>query len=146
MSDFSTPLPSYTPDEILAACQGKLHPQAVIGIDLMNRGAYFEAHEALEAAWKEETGAFRDVYRGILQAAVSYLHIRRNNYRGARKMLARCQEWLAPFPATCRGIDLGKLRSDIRTVEARVIRLGAEGLVNFDPDLLKPLTIDPFIP
>ena len=37
------------------------------GIRLFNAGQYWRAHEALEAAWREEPGAVRDLYRGILQ-------------------------------------------------------------------------------
>ena len=110
-----------------------------MGITLMNRREFFAAHEALEIAWMDEKSAIRDVYRGILQTAVAYLHIQRGNYRGAIKMLARCQQWLAPFPAVCRGIDLHRLREDIRAVEKNVIRLGPDGLKSFDQSGFRPV-------
>jgi len=120
-------------------CQGALHPLAIRGIALFNARDYFGAHEALETAWREEPGAVRDVYRGILQVGLAYYHIQRLNYRGAVKMFQRCRQWLAPFPDTCRGIDLGQLRSDFLRAEEELLRLGPEKLAYFNHDLLKPL-------
>src|SRR5688572_25473336 len=94
-------------------CEGDLHPHAVEGLRLLNAGHYFESHEQLELAWLEEKGAVRELYRGILQAAVVYLHITRANYAGAIKVYGRCQKWLTPWPDICRGIQVGKLRYDL---------------------------------
>ena len=68
-----------------ADCQGQLSELGRKGVALFNQGAYFEAHEELELAWGAESGPIREVYRGILQVAVAYLHITRRNYRGAMK-------------------------------------------------------------
>ena len=95
-----------TQEEISCACEGDLPRMASYGLELFNRGEYFEAHEELEMAWRDETGPVRELYRGILQIAVAYLHIQRGNYRGAVKMFFRSRTWLDPFPDTCRGIDL----------------------------------------
>ena len=64
-------------------CNSPLHRQAAEGLRLFNAGKYFEAHEALEDAWNAEKGKVRELYRGILQIAVVYLHVTRRNYRGA---------------------------------------------------------------
>ena len=85
-------------------CNAPLHPQAAEGLRLFNEGKYFEAHEALEIAWLEEKGKVRDLYRGILQVGVAYLHITRGNFNGAIKVHERSQRWLKDFPAVCRGI------------------------------------------
>jgi len=74
-------------------CNGKLHPKAVEGIKLFNTGEFFEAHEELEAAWRDEAGEVRNLYRGILQVAVAYLHITRGNYEGAVKVYDRSLKW-----------------------------------------------------
>jgi predicted metal-dependent hydrolase len=120
-------------------CHGPLHPAALEGLRLFNRGEYFEAHEALEEAWRAEKGAIRDLYRGILQIAVVYLHITRNNYHGAVKVYGRSQKWIRDWPASCRGIQVGQLRKDSQTVLAEVQRLGPEGLKRFDVSLIKPI-------
>jgi hypothetical protein len=106
---------------------------------LINKGEYFEAHEELEAAWKEETGTIRELYQGILQAAVTYLHITRGNYPGAVKVYGRSMRWLKNWPETCRGIEVGQLRRDMEAVLAEVHNLGENRLAQFDRSLLKPV-------
>lgn len=120
-------------------CEGSLHPDALSGLRLFNRGEYFEAHEALETAWRAETGPIRELYRGILQVGVVYLHITRNNYDGAIKVYGRSLRWINPWPETCRGIQVGQLRRDAEAVMVQVRRLGREGLASFDLSLLKPV-------
>jgi hypothetical protein len=106
---------------------------------LFNQGNYFEAHEELELAWREEKGPVREMYRGILQVAVAYYHILRGNYRGAVKMFARTRTWLGPFPDSCRGIDLAGLRKDYYRVEAELLRLGPDHMQYLDRTLMKPV-------
>ena len=57
----------------MADCDGSLHARARAGLVLINEGHYFEAHEELEAAWKEEKGKVRQLYQGILEAATAEL-------------------------------------------------------------------------
>jgi len=120
-------------------CKGSLHPQAIIGLELYNARKFFEAHEALETAWREVAGPERELYRGILQVAVAYLHIQRANYPGARKMFQRCRPWLEPFSDNCRGIDVGQLKHDYQAIESLVVQLGPNGLHNFDQEQFKPI-------
>ncbi len=137
----ATPPPGqvWTAQQAAQACQGELHPLALKGIQFYNAGDYFMAHEELELAWREERGAIRDVYRGILQVGLGYYHILRLNYPGAVKMFQRCRQWLDPFQTACRGIDLDRLRADFLTAEAALLRLGPERLAQFDRSLLKPI-------
>jgi predicted metal-dependent hydrolase len=120
-------------------CDGTVHPAAIKGMQLFNQGEYWLAHEALEAAWKEESGAVRELYRAILQAGVVYLHIERDNYNGAVKTYRKVQKWIQPWPDVCRGIEIGRLRHDLDTVIAEVKRLGPDRLVGFNRSLFKPV-------
>ena len=120
-------------------CDGPLHPRARQGLALFNQGRYFEAHEELEAAWKEEKGSIRRLYQGILEAGVTYLHITRGNYAGAVKVYGRSMKWLKDWPEICRGVDIGQLRKDLDAVMVEVHRLGETGLTGFDRSLLKPV-------
>ena len=120
-------------------CDGPLHPRARQGLSLFNQGKYFEAHEELEAAWKEEKGGIRRLYQGILEAGVTYLHITRGNYAGAVKVHGRSMKWLKDWPEICRGVDVGQLRKDLETVMVEVHHLGEAGLTTFDRSLLKPV-------
>lgn len=130
------------PNDILppmSDCTGELHPQARKGLRLFNAGEYFEAHEALENAWNAEEGEAKNLYRGILQIAVAYLHITRGNYNGALKVYARSRKWLNGLPDICKGVRVRELRSDAEKVMEEVQKLGPERIREFDTSLLKPL-------
>src|SRR5512138_1917233 len=117
-------------------CNAPLHPRAADGLRLFNAREYFEAHEALEDAWNAETGKIRDLYRGILQIAVVYLHITRGNYAGAVKVYARSQRWLKDWSDVCQGIQVEELRRNAETVIKEVNRLGEASISDFDLSLL----------
>ena len=120
-------------------CDQPLHPKALEGLRLFNAEKYFEAHEELELAWREEKGKIRELYQGILEAAVTYLHIRRGNYAGALKVYGRCMRWLKFWPETCRGVQVGQLRRDLGAAITEVERLGKERITEFDRSLFKPV-------
>jgi hypothetical protein len=120
-------------------CSSPLHPNALLGLEHFNKGEYFEAHEELESAWRAESGEIRGLYQGILQAAVTYLHITRANYDGAIKVYQRSQKWLTKWPDVCRGVQVARLRRDLDAAIAEVRRLGPEHLAEFDLGLLKPV-------
>lgn len=120
-------------------CNGKIHPKAIEGMYLFNSRNFFEAHEKLEIAWNEEKSEAREVYRGILQVAVTYLHIVRGNYAGAIKVYKRSQRWLQGRHDVCRGINLKQLQEDAKNVMNEVERLGKERIGEFDKALFKPI-------
>jgi len=120
-------------------CSREINPRARDGISLFNRGEYFEAHEALEDAWRAETGEVRDLYRGVLQIAVTYLHITRGNFAGAVKVYERSKKWMKNWPDVCQGIPVEKLRQDAEAVMTEVKRLGSGKINQFNRSLLKPI-------
>ncbi len=124
-----------------SVAEGELSELARKGIELFNRGEYFEAHEELERAWNEENSPARELYRGILQVAVAYLQITRRNYNGAIKMFLRARQWLDPLPDVCRGVDVAALRKDAAEARAALEALGAERIPEFDLVLLKPVKL-----
>jgi rubrerythrin len=123
----------------MSDCTGALHPQARKGLHLFNAGEYFEAHEALEDAWNAEKGDAKNLYRGILQIAVTYLHITRGNYNGALKVYERSKKWLNGLPDVCKRVHIRKLQNDAETAIKEVQRLGAERIAEFNLSLLKPM-------
>ncbi|NDJ86998.1 MAG: DUF309 domain-containing protein [Chloroflexi bacterium] len=119
-----------------------LPPLVHQGLQEFNAGEYYEAHETIEHAWVDEPGVIRTMYRGILQIAVAYYHIKAGNYRGALKMFLRSLQWLEPLPDTCQRIDIARLRQDARQARQEMERLGPERLHEFDLSLLKPVRYD----
>jgi len=130
-------IPPQTPD-----CEGPLPLKAIEGLELFNRGRYWEAHEALEAAWRAETGPVRELYRGVLQAGVVYLHITRQNYAGALKVYRRSQKWLTLWPDTCCGIAIGQLQKDLQRAILEMQALGPDRMAEFNLSLLKPVVYE----
>jgi hypothetical protein len=57
--------------------------------DLLNRGLAFNAHEVLEAAWKNGPDNERPLWQGLAQLAVGITHVQRGNRDGATTLLRR---------------------------------------------------------
>lgn len=127
------------PEPSPADCRGRLHPEALVGLQRFNQGLYWEAHEALESAWRDERGQIRHLYRGVLQVGVAYYHITRHNYTGALKLYRRSHRWLTPFSGICRGIDVDQVKTDFEAAMQELLRLGPERIKEFDTHLLKPV-------
>lgn len=125
----------------LQACSAPLPLRARQGIVLLNDGFYFEAHEALEDAWRQETAPIRDLYRGLLQAAVVYLHASRGRYAGAVKVYERCVGHLRPWAPLCQGVDVARLLADLQALRGEIERLGPDGLSALDPIWLRSVTL-----
>ena len=118
-------------------CNEALPPKVIEGLKLFNRKQFFESHEELEGAWRDEKGSIRYLYQGVLQAAVTYFHITRGNYEGAVKLYGRCMKLLKDYPDVCRGIQVGKLKKDLNVVIQEVQRLGVERINEFDQSLFR---------
>jgi predicted metal-dependent hydrolase len=121
----------------MSDCSGALHPEARNGLLLFNEGKYFEAHEALEDAWNAEEGDAKNLYQGILQVAVTYLHILRGNYNGAIKVHERSKKWLNGLPDICKGVHIRELQNDAEKVMKEMQRLGKDRITQFDITLLQ---------
>ena len=134
-------IPDY--ETLDAACQEPLPDLARRGIEMFNKGEFYQCHDDLEAAWMAEEGRIRDLYRGILQVGIAYYQIQRGNYRGALKMLLRVRQWLDPLPPICRGVNIDKLCQDATAVQEALNELGPERIGEFDQRLFQPIEIEP---
>lgn len=56
---------------------------------LLDRGLAFNAHEVLEAAWKNGPDDERMLWQGLAQLAVGITHLQRGNVKGALTLLRR---------------------------------------------------------
>lgn len=120
-------------------CSEGISSKALEGIRLFNEGEYFEAHELLEEAWNEDPSAGSDVYRAILQISVAYYQVTRKNFNGALKIFLRARQWIDPLPDECRGIQIGKLRSEADEVYKHMLEIGKANISEFDRSMLKPI-------
>src|SRR6185312_11640720 len=62
--------------------------------DLLDRGLAFNAHEVLEAAWKNGPEDERTLWQSLAQLAVGITHVQRGNRKGAVTVLERASEGL----------------------------------------------------
>ena len=111
-------------EELVAVVERHVHPPvlhlegcgdppsraAVAGLLAFNQGRFFDQHEYLELAWKEEARAVRELYQGMLQVGVAFLQIERGNRRGALKMFRRGLPKLRGLADSCQGISVAELR------------------------------------
>jgi hypothetical protein len=88
-------------------------PRFQEGIRCFNRRAFFEAHEVWEDIWRDDHGASRHFYQGLIQVAVCLHHFRNGNTRGARKLCITGSNYLEPYRPACLGIDLERLLRDL---------------------------------
>ncbi|MFN8441024.1 MAG: DUF309 domain-containing protein [Caldilineaceae bacterium] len=105
---------------------------ARVGIEQFNHGEYFEQHESLEAAWRAEPRAIRELYQGILQVGVAFLQIERGNWAGAVKMFRRGLPRLERLPPVCQGVQVTALLQTAQVIQREIVALGSERLAEFD--------------
>jgi predicted metal-dependent hydrolase len=74
------------------------------GIELFNRGEFFDAHEVWEDLWRECPPAERRFYQALIQAAVAALHWSRGNAAGARRLYHSGRKYMDPFRPAYRGL------------------------------------------
>jgi predicted metal-dependent hydrolase len=91
------------------------------GIELFNRGLYWEAHEAWEEVWMPDRhGPDRGFYKGLIQIAAGCLHCQRRNRRGALSKLRSGVDYLHPYLPSHHGVDLAALVAQAEVCRARV--------------------------
>ena len=89
-------------------------PALKLAVTQFNQGEYWQCHETLEDIWILEEYPLRLFYHGLIKAAVGLLHLERHNHLGASLKLRDAEFTLAPFSPNMMGIDIAKLRDDIK--------------------------------
>jgi predicted metal-dependent hydrolase len=92
------------------------------GVELFNRGEFFEAHEEMEEAMNllEDDTSDWDFYLGLLRAAVANHKLGQGELPSARFHLHAALKFLAAYPDRHRGIKLREFRSALSAELARV--------------------------
>jgi predicted metal-dependent hydrolase len=85
------------------------------GLDLIERGEYFAAHEALEDAWRAAAPEERDFFQGLVHVAVAWYQAGRGNRVGCERQLEKAARRLAPYAPVHRGVDLDDLLTQVRS-------------------------------
>jgi uncharacterized protein len=80
-----------------------------IGLELIREGCYFEAHEELEAEWREAEPGERDFLQGLVHVAVAWYQAGRGNWVGSSRQLEKAARRLGPYAPVHRGLDVAGL-------------------------------------
>jgi len=123
------------------------------GLNLFNRGHFFDAHEVLEDIWRAlprdrvARRRFRLHLQGLIQLAVAFHHESTGNLVGARSVLERGLRNLKGADRSFPQIDLVRLRAEMagcqkhfcgapsRPKPPRIVRIGL-------PQTVKPSNND----
>lgn len=84
----------------------------------MRRGAYFEAHEELELAWRAAEPAERDFFQGLVHVTVAWYQAGRGNRVGCGRQLEKAARRLAPYAPAHRGVDVAALLAQVEAADA----------------------------
>jgi len=99
------------------------------GLELARAGAYFEAHEEFERAWRACGPDERDFFQGLVHVVVSAYQSGRGKPVAAERQRLKALRRLAPFEPVHRGLDVELLRAKLDRAEADP----REHLVERDP-------------
>lgn len=103
------------------------------GVRRFEAGAYWDAHEALEDAWREASGVPKHFLGGVILLAAA-LHKARalHSARGGRRNYAKALRHLALVPDRYHGVDVRELEARVHaalrdpTLRPTIPRLGEE--------------------
>jgi uncharacterized protein len=111
------------------------------GIEMYNRGEYYECHEVLEDTWRAEADDVRYLYQGILQIGVAFHHLSNQNWRGAVGLLTGGIEKVSRFEPECMGVDTMSLVQEAQVCLSRLNEIGPDGIDQFDWSLVPRIEI-----
>jgi hypothetical protein len=109
------------------------HPEPLLRfIARFDRRQYWLAHEELEELWLQDR---QDFFKGLIQLAAAFVHIERDNWRGALRLLRTGLEYMEGAPARLHGFDVEGVRRRARAARQRVAELAAGDRGGFDAAL-----------
>lgn len=100
----------------------------------------------LEDIWRHEPDPVRALYQGILQIGVALHHLRRDNWRGAVKLLLAGIEKVERFVPCCMGVDTEGLLGASRRCLALLQQIGPERVHEFDWSLVPQIAVQGEVP
>jgi predicted metal-dependent hydrolase len=89
------------------------------GLALVASGRYFEAHEALEEAWRAALPAERDFFQGLVHVAVAWYQAGRGNRVGCERQLEKALRRLAAYAPEHRELDVAGLLAQVEAARGR---------------------------
>jgi predicted metal-dependent hydrolase len=99
------------------------------GLDLARQGAYFEAHEAFEIAWRAADPDERDFFQGLVHVVVFAYQAGRGRQVGAERQRQKALRRLSSYAPVYRRLDVERVLAALDRLETDP----REDLVERDP-------------
>jgi len=87
------------------------------GLALARAGAYFEAHESFEEAWRACDADERDFFQGLVHVVVSAYQRQRGRPVAEERQRTKALRRLAAFAPVHRGLDVASLLAGLERAE-----------------------------
>lgn len=97
------------------------------GAALFNAGAFFEAHDVWEDAWRQSEGDVRLFLQGLIQIAAGFVKLQRGEPRGMLLLLDEGAAKLRRVASSDWGAEIGVLLEEVaawRAIAERMIETG----------------------
>ena len=78
---------------------------------------FFEAHELWEELWSEYYLDDKTFIQGLIQLAVSFVHLGNGNLKGAKSLLKKSTDKFSSYSGLHRGINIDKLKLQIVVIK-----------------------------
>ncbi len=88
------------------------------GLSLARAGAFFEAHEEFEDAWRACERPERDFFQGLVHVVVSAYQETRGRPVARERQRVKALNRLAAYAPAHRGLDVGLLLAALQAAEA----------------------------
>jgi uncharacterized protein len=106
------------------------------GIELFNRGEFLRCHDYLEELIPCESGQAAEFFHGLMELAAACYHLTQGNIFGARYLLTSAADLLSPCRPSYRGIDVGRLVTQIDQCRVLTHTLEDDEDLGFDESYL----------
>jgi len=87
------------------------------GLELLRAGAWFEAHEELELAWRAAPEPERDFCQGLVHVAVAWYQAGRGRRVGCERQLEKAARRLGPYGPSHRGVDVASVLAQVEAAQ-----------------------------
>lgn len=111
------------------------------GLRLFNEGDFFECHEVMEELWLQTppSDAYRDLYKGVIQAAAALYQFERGILSGALGLFQTATVYLGRYRPAALGLDVDKLIDDLKRCFAGLESWDGKKSVPFPRELVPKL-------
>lgn len=90
--------------------------------ECFNGQLHYEAHDVLEDLWLETKGPLHNYYKGLIQLAGAFVHLKNNKLNPAARLFRLSRSYLEPYRPETEGLDvtelLGRIDGWVDTLES----------------------------